>query len=568
MPSADRLIRHGCSVARLAILAAVTGCASHAGPVTRVDLPVQPASGLEPDERAVVHVLNRATFGPRPGDAMAVASLGIAHYLDLQLHPDRVDDSVLEARLAAMPTLSATPRAIADEYVKPADMERRRRQAEVAAANAASMASGGGAASTAAAARPPEPDVFKREREVLSELNAQKILRAVYSERQLQEVLVDFWFNHFNVFVGKGADRLYVAEYENSVLRPRVFGTFRSLLGAVAESPAMLFYLDNWLSTDPNGLHPAPAARLTAGRRAGRPLPVSRPPVKPAQARSGLNENYARELMELHTLGVDGGYTQRDVTEVARCFTGWTIAGPNNGGGFSFDPRRHDEGEKVVLGHVIRAGGGKSDGDRVLDILASHPSTARFVATKLVRRFVADDPPGSLVERAAARFRETHGDLREVVRTILMSGEFASPGTYASKVKTPLEFVVSALRATSARVDNPAPAVNALRVLGMPVYGCQPPTGYADRADAWAAAGTLLERMSFAAALSANRLPGIFVDLPSLAGSAESAVDRARLAHVLIGPDQTPATIAILARQSSIRDEVALALGSPDFQRR
>ena len=222
-----------------------------------------------------------------------------------------------------------------------------------------------------------------------------------------------------------------------------------------------------------------------------------------------MNENYARELMELHTLGVDGGYTQKDVQEIARAFTGWTIANPRQGGGFHFEPRMHDDGEKTVLGHRIKAGGGRKDGEQVLDILAAHPSTARFIATKLARRFVADDPPAALVDRAAARFRDTGGDIREVVRTIVTSPEFFAPGAYRAKVKTPFEFVASAVRATSADSERRQALVQTLRTLGMPLYGCQPPTGYADRADAWVNTGALLNRMNFAVSLTGGRMRGV-----------------------------------------------------------
>ncbi len=570
MPIADRGVGRVCALGGVAILATMAGCALRTAPVTAEDHQSPPAVSASSDERAVTHLLSRSTFGPRPGEAEQVARLGIKAFIDLQLHPERMDDSRLEARLATLPTLAASPRTLAEDYVKPADAERRRRVAERAAARSPSKEGGASAAAAPSTPRAPEPEVFKREREIQTDLFEQKILRAVYSERQLQEVLVDFWFNHFNVFIGKGPVRIYLADYEQSIIRPRVFGRFRDLLGAVAQSPAMLFYLDNWLSTDPGGPHPARRAEPGAVRPGMRSMasPPAKPPARPAPGRSGLNENYARELMELHTLGVDGGYTQRDVTEVARCFTGWTIAGPYNGGGFAFDPRRHDEGRKVVLGHVIKAGGGKSDGDAVLDILASQPATARFIATKLVRRLVADDPPPTLVDRAAARFRETGGDLREVVRTILLSREFTSPAAYRAKLKTPFEFVVSALRATHARIDHAAPAVNALRLLGMPVYGCLPPTGYADRADGWSTAGALLDRMSFATALSSNRLPGIVVDLPGLLGSTDPAVERTRMPRVLIGPYETRATSSVLERQTSLPEEAALALGSPEFQRR
>jgi uncharacterized protein (DUF1800 family) len=384
------------------------------------------------------------------------------------------------------------------------------------------------------------------ERRVFAELSQQKLLRAIYSERQLEEVMVDFWFNHFNVFGGKGPTRLYLTEYERDVIRLHALGRFRDLLGATAKSPAMLLYLDNWQSAAPvssGGRFPGPAAV-----RRGQP-DVPRRPMQ--NRRRGINENYARELMELHTLGVDGGYTQADVQEVARAFTGWTIVQPRAGGGFRFEPRMHDGGEKVVLGHRIRAGGGMDDGERVLDLLARHPSTARLVASKLARRFVADEPPAALVMRAAARFTATNGDIREVVRTIVTSPEFFAPATHRAKVKTPLEFVASAVRAAGVDLRNPMPAVQALREMGMPPYMCEPPTGYADEAAAWVNTGALLTRMNFAVGLTRGT-----------GASAESIVER-----VLAG-DLSDATRSTIARAATPAQKVALVLGSPEFQRR
>src|SRR5436190_5662033 len=276
----------------------------------------------------------------------------------------------------------------------------------------------------------------------------------------------------------------------------------------------MLFYLDNWMSADPNGPHTEMLPpRVARGPFGGRMIqPCVRPQPQRKNAPKGLNENYGRELMELHTLGVDGGYTQQDVTEVARAFTGWTIQNPRQGGGFRFEPRIHDVGEKIVLGHRIKAGGGSGDGEQVLDILATHPSTARFIATKLARRFVSDTPPPALIDRVAARFRDTGGDLREVMRTILTSPEFLSPDAYRAKVKTPLEFVASAVRATGADVQDALPLVRAMQQLGMPLYFCQPPTGYKDTADGWVNTGALVARMNFALALASNQLPGVLVD--------------------------------------------------------
>jgi uncharacterized protein (DUF1800 family) len=318
-----------------------------------------------------------------------------------------------------------------------------------------------------------------------------KLLRAIYSNRQLQEVLDDFWFNHFNIFLNKGADRYLVTEYENEVIRPHVLGKFRDLLEATAKSPAMLFYLDNWQSVGPD----APQPRGGANR-----------------ARRGLNENYGRELLELHTLGVDGGYTQKDVTEVARCFTGWTIRQPRSGGGFAFNPRLHDKGEKTVLGVKIPAGGGIEDGLKVLDIVARHPSTARFISKELAMRFVADDPPASLIDQMARTFSKTDGDLRAVLKTMFDSKEFWSVGAYRSKMKSPFELVVSAVRAVDGDVNYAFALVNQVAQLGQPLYRKQEPTGYSNSGQEWLNSAGLLSRMNFAVQLAENRMPGVKVE--------------------------------------------------------
>jgi uncharacterized protein (DUF1800 family) len=319
-----------------------------------------------------------------------------------------------------------------------------------------------------------------------------KLLRAIYSERQLQEVLTDFWFNHFNVFLEKGADRYLVTGYERDAIRPHVLGKFKDLLEATAKSPAMLFYLDNWQSVGP---------RAPGGGR----------------ARRGLNENYGRELLELHTLGVDGGYSQKDVTEVARCFTGWTINQPQRGGGFTFNPRLHDTGEKTVLGVKIPAGGGMEDGEKVLDIVAHHSSTAHFVSWKLAQRFVADNPPPALVDRMAQTFLKSDGDLREVMRTMLNSKEFWSVGAYRSKMKSPLEMVASAARASDADVSFALPLANQVAQLGQPLYRKQEPTGYSNSSQAWVNSAGLIARMNFAVQLANGNIPGVKVEKNSAA---------------------------------------------------
>jgi uncharacterized protein (DUF1800 family) len=442
-------------------------------PTPAIGLSRAQARGVPSDPAAVEHALNRLTFGPRAGDVERVQKIGLGTWIDRQLSPSSIDDSALTSRLPALPD-------------KP-DID--------------------------------SPQEARRYgREAVQVLAAAKMMRAVHSDRQLEEVLVDFWFNHFNVFAGKGRTSLFIPDYEREAIRPHVLGRFRDLLGATAKSPAMLFYLDNWLSADPEA-----AERLATQREQRR---TARGLDPNAQARRrGLNENYGRELLELHTLGVDGGYTQQDVIEVARAFTGWTIGPPEPAGGrrglarrraragaqaapamdadpgdaqFRFMTALHDSGEKVVLGQRIKSGGGIEDGERVLDIVAAHPATARHIATKLARRFVSDDPPSALVDRVAARFRETNGNLREVVRAVVTSPEFFAAGARRAKMKTPLEFVTSAVRLTGRDVTDARPMLRALQQLGMAPYMCQPPTGYDDTAETWITAGALVTRMNVA----------------------------------------------------------------------
>ena len=501
------------------------------------------AATFPKDDEAIAHVLNRTGFGPRPGDIEKVRQLGIQRYLDQQLRPERIADGHATARLAGLMTIGLSSLQIAEQFEMPQLEARRQRQADAKIADAAP---GDGK-------QPPNP-IQQRANSVIVELSEQKLLRAVYSERQLQEVLTDFWFNHFNVDARKGPARFMLTEYERDTIRARVLGKFRDLLGATAKSPAMLFYLDNWMSADPNAMP----------LRRGRPFQNVAPPV--AQKR-GLNENYGRELMELHTLGVDGGYTQKDVTEVARAFTGWTIDRPRQGGGFIFNPRLHDAGRKVVLGHVIEAGGGESDGQQILDILAKHPRTAAFIATKLARHFVSDTPPQALVERAAVRFLATDGDLREVTRTILTSPEFLSPVAYRAKVKTPFEFVVSALRASGADVQDARPLVREVQQLGMPLYMCQPPTGYKDTADAWVNTGALVSRMNLAYRLAAGQLRGTSLDC-KLQNAKCQLEDTEDVVSRLLSGDVSDTTRATIAKATDVPKMIALTLGAPEFQRR
>ena len=492
-----------------------------------------------------MHVLNRLTFGPRPGDADRVQAMGLAAYIAGQLHPEGINDAALDARLAALAGLDVSSRAFAADYYLPMVAARQVfTDTQKTGATAALPRLGWHLQPIAALSLPGgdkpvsvlqqssvTPDELRYQREnqaVLDALQGQKLLRAVYSERQLQEVLTDFWFNHFNVDVRKIDDHPVMIEYERDVIRPHVLGRFRDLLGATAKSPAMLFYLDNWLSKD-----------------------------------RGLNENYARELMELHTLGVDGGYTQADVVNVARAFTGWTMRKPHEATGFEFNDKMHDHAAKRVLGQTIKAGGGVEDGEQVLDLLARHPSTARFIATKLVRRFVQDDPPPALVDRAAKTFRRTDGDLREVMRTILTSPEFLAPAARRAKVKAPFEYVASLLRATRASVTNVRSFVGTIGAMGEPLYQCQPPTGYADRSAFWMNTGALIGRLNFAQSLAANGASASTLDVPRATGDVGAWAD------AVLGGDLSPQTRAVLQSPgATVAVRVGLLLGSPEFQRR
>jgi uncharacterized protein (DUF1800 family) len=381
---------------------------------------------------------------------------------------------------------------------------------------------------------------------VAYDLVESKLLRAIESNRQLAEELDDFWFNHFNIFYDKGSDRFLIPEYERTAIRPNVLGKFRDLLEATAKSPAMLFYLDNFQSV---------RADIDAN-------------AKNRKVKRGLNENYGRELMELHTLGVNGGYTQQDVREVARCFTGWTILEPRRGGGFFYNDRQHDKGEKVVLGHVIPAGGGMDDAEKVLDILATHPSTAHFISRKLAQRFVADNPPDALVEKMAAKFLATGGDIREVMRVMLESKEFWSAGSYRAKIKTPFEMVVSSVRALDAQVTDAFALANQVGNLGEPLYRKQEPTGYSNLNSEWVNSAALLSRMNFALQLARNGVPGVKVDVSRFGN------DPLQVAKVLMFRTASPQTRAAIDKALADQKQktpalvAGLVIGSPDFQRR
>ncbi len=600
-----------------------------------------PVTDLTTDE-AILHALNRLAYGPRPGDVERVRQMGLAKWIDQQLNPKTIDDSAVEARLDIYPTLTmSTAQLLADypnakQAAKKAEQAKQDPQVQAAQKQAdeaitamaqdmdgtnntgANDAPGNKAVMTSAstAADTPSPmklnpatrgaagqkdvlgmdpnavpraisDDSKRPQRVVEELAMAKMTRAIYSDRQLQQVMDDFWLNHFNVFAGKGEVKWYLTSYERDVIQPNALGKFKDLVTATAKSPAMLFYLDNFLSADPK------AAQRQAMERAMqqqmRRGPYANPPRPQAQNKKqdrGLNENYGRELMELHTLGVDGGYTQKDVTEVARCFTGWTIDKPRQIAQFKFDDKVHDPDPKVVLGKKIHAGGMK-DGEQVIDLLMKHPSTAKFISTKLARRFVSDTPPPALVERMSKAFQKSGGDIREVMRTMIYSPEFWSRDAYRAKVKTPYELVVSSVRALGTDVDTPMPLVQWVGRIGEPLYQCQPPTGYSDKAEAWVNSGALLNRLNFSLALAGNKVRGSRSDVAALLGSdsqtdPKKTLDRA--VEIFLG-EARPGTVDTLQKQlenpqvvqAKLDDPVkqvdlgvvtGLVLGAPEFQRR
>ncbi len=571
--------------------------------------PQQVTPQMAADQKAI-HALNRLTFGARPGDLDVVKQVGLEQWLEQQLRPGTIaENPVLDAKLVSFDTLRMTTAQLVQHYPTPQmvkamvdgkqqfppdpasqyllekliarakrkdagkegaddvepvpdtwqldDQQKRILQSGKPLEQATLLASMPEAEQydvldsmqnnvRQKMYAPAAPDLRRRiqmfngpVQVVNQDLIEAKLLRAIYSNRQLEEVLTDFWYNHFNVFLDKGADRYMVTTYERDVIRPHVLGHFKDLLLATAQSPAMMFYLDNWQSKA-NG-----------------------------KGRQGLNENYGRELMELHTLGVDGGYTQQDVTEVARCFTGWTIREPRQGGDFDFNDKVHDKGEKHVLGVTIPAGGGMNDGLKVLDILARHPATATFISKSLAVRFVSDNPPEELVAKMAATFEKTDGDLREVMRTMLHATEFWDPANFRAKMKSPLEMVASAVRAVNGDVDFAQNLAGQLNQLGEPLYRKLEPTGYSNSGSEWMNSASLLARMNFAIALAQGKIAGVKVDTAQFS----VAVDPSRIERSILLADASPAARdAIqtgLDQQQQLGAMAAgLTLGSPDFQRR
>jgi len=496
------------------------------------------AQGLSPRDSAL-HALNRLAYGPRPGEVDSVARTGVWRWIERQLDFARVPDERLAARERDFKLLGYDRQELAQRYGD-ALRERREMQRE--------MAQSGDTTRRRGAAGP-----MREFRELGGELQQLAVVRATFSERQLREVMVDFWSNHFNVFVGKGADRFLTPSYIEETIRPNALGRFEELLIATAKSPAMLFYLDNAQSVAPG----------------------ASPPRNRPRAPRGINENYARELLELHTLGVDGGYTQQDVIAVARIFTGWGIDRPQQGAGFAFHEWAHDRGDKQVLGARFR-NAGMNEGIRLLELLAGQHATMHHVSRKLCARFVSDEPPDGCVDAAVEAWHHSNGDIRAVLRAIFSSPDFWAPQALRAKVKTPLEFVVSAVRATGAEPDSTLRLAQVVARLGQPLYLQPAPTGYPETQAQWVNSGALLGRMNAAVALAAGRMPGVQVNLDGVVAPSSNH-DRlvADVNAQILGGTMTEHTRDVIKRQvADIADPVlaralavGLALGGPEFQR-
>ena len=458
----------------------------------------------------IVHALNRISYGPTPGEIERITAMGLESYIQSQLQPESIaEPQKLTSSLANIRPLGMSPVEVFKEYVIP-DNEPGKplTPAQRQAAN-------------------------RRSRGVFNQASKGRLMRAIASNRQLQEVMVDFWFNHFNVYGFKGRPgRVWVGLYERDAIRPHALGQFRNLLGATAHHPAMLYYLDNWRNT-------APGSKGARGQF------------------KGLNENYARELMELHTLGVDGGYTQQDVITLAKIFTGWGINRTGgDGSGFEFDADRHDSSDKIFLGVAI-AGGGMEEGEKALDILARHPATARHISYKLAQYFVSDTPPETLVVRLAQRFQETDGNIRAVLESLLKSPEFSDPQYYGSKFKTPYQYIISAVRATGIDRPNYNRIMGFLNQLGMPLYRCGTPDGYKNTKDAWLNPDGMIRRIGLALPIARGNLSQ---------DQNEKPVEAIALANTL-GNELSPETQEAL-NQTRENLRSVLLLASPEMMQR
>ncbi len=565
-----------------------------------------PITELTEDE-AILHALNRLTYGPRPGDVERVRQMGLEKWVDQQLDPDSIDDSTLHARLEKYPTLKMSSQQLIEKFPQAnqiakqqgltkedaqAEMKEKRREALAGVALTGNENIDKAQQQLAMVQGPNRP---------VTELSMAKLDRAVYSQRQLEAVMEDFWFNHFNVFANKGAERWLLTSYVRDTIRPRTMGKFDDLLMATAKSPAMLFFLDNWQSVDPQAFEQWREQRATHGRYQGifrggfPPAEFPRPgegapglpATAPKQQERGLNENYGREVMELHTVGVDAGYTQQDVIEMAKCLAGWTIREPRRDPEYQFRPEFHAQGKKIVMGYTFNYGGEK-DGEEALKMLAINPSTAKMISTELARRFVSDNPPQSLIERMTKDYLSTVGDTRSVLKTMIYSPEFWSKQAYRAKVKTPFELVASTARTLNADISVSLPLAQWIGRMGEPLYLHEPPIGYSDNSATWVNTGALLNRLNFAMTLTSDHMAGANVDLNAMLGEGASTDPETALSRAVdafLGGEMLPETrLTLEARltdpqilQAKLDDPVkqvneglisGLVLGAPEFQRR
>jgi uncharacterized protein (DUF1800 family) len=545
-----------------------------------------------PADQQIIQALNRLTFGPRPGDASKVRAIGLDNWIDQQLRPEKIDDSAIDQFVARYPAINQNQNDLLAQY---AEQQRAKREVKREMGDSGRLVT----AADSMALRRQNQQRGNLTQQVVTQLQSSRVARAVASERQLQEVMTDFWENHFSVYARKGApEAYYLKDFDQNVIRPRALGRFRDLLGAVAESPAMLFYLDNARSMADST---QPTLNARGGSRRVRGVPRMQRQQQQQRKRPGLNENYGRELLELHTVGVDGGYTQQDVINVARAFTGWTIKPPAQGGGFIFRPQVHDAGEKIVLGHRLAAGRGVEDAEDVLDLLAKSPATARHISFKLARRFVSDSPSKALVDHAAQVYLRTDGDIREVLKAIVTSPEFFSQQAFRSKVKSPFEVVVSAMRALNAAPDSTPRSAQVIAFLGQPIFGHQAPNGWPETGESWMNTGAILNRINFGMAVAAGRLPGVGIRaLPALDTIRSAPRDRqvdvvvATILNGMVSPDTRAVLMsgdhpmlangaggsamqdiaptrgrgfANIPQLTGLPQIVGLALGSPEFQR-
>jgi uncharacterized protein (DUF1800 family) len=561
------------------------------------------------EEQAILHALNRLAYGPRPGEVERIRQMGLERWIDKQLHPETLDDSALDERLHdKYATLRMSPRELAENFPTVAELAKREGETKQQAAEQL-QEKRRAAASQMAPTMDASPDSSDKAQmalarmqgpgRIIADLSMAKLDRAIYSQRQLEAVMEDFWFNHFNVFAGKGADRWLLTSYVRDTIRPHTMGKFQDLLIATAKSPAMLFFLDNWLSVDPIAFQQSQKeAALRRQHFQGSfvggfapdprtfPAPGSTSNQRPKQER-GINENYGREVMELHTVGVDAGYTQQDVIEMAKCLTGWTVREPRRDPAFVFKPEFHTAGRKVVMGHTFDYGD-ERDGQEALKMLANDPHTAQFISTELARHFVSDNPPAPLVNRMAANYQETGGDIRSLLHTMIYSPEFWSKQAYRAKVKTPFELVSSTARALGADIRVSLPLQMWVARMGEPLFLCQPPTGYSDKASTWVNTGALLNRLNFALALAGGKVPGTTVSLEPMFGSAAATDPELALTRsidlFLDGQVDASTRETLQARlgdpqvlEASLDDPIqqvnegllaGFVLGTPEFQRR